>query len=187
MTEVDLKDAGFHKLGRNVKIHSRSSIYGTENISIGDNVRIDDFAVIIATGEIRIGSHVTISCFSFIGGTNGVVFEDFSSIGQGTKILTASDDYSGAMLTNPTVPREFTGGTAGKVVLKKHVIVGAGSVILPGCSIGTGSSVGALSLVNRCLDPWGVYVGIPVRKIKDRKKDLLVLEQQLKQKEGWPL
>ena len=179
LTEIDLKDAGFRSLGKNVKIHDRASLYGLENISIGNNVRIDDFAIIVATGKVEIGNHVHIANYVYLGGGEGIVLEDFSGIAAGSKIFTASDDYSGEMLTGITVPPEFTGGDKGTVVLRKHVIIGAGTVILPGCTVAEGSSVGAMSLVNRNLDPWGMYAGIPVKRIRDRKKDLLKLEQRL--------
>ena len=41
-----------------------------------------------------------------------------------------------------------------------------------------GTSVGAMSLVLKSTEPWGVYVGNPVKRLKDRKKDLLELEQE---------
>jgi galactoside O-acetyltransferase len=168
--------AGFRRLGRNVKVHARASIYGTENIALGDNVRIDDFAIIIATGPVEIGAHVSVPNFCFIGGRNGILLEDFVTLAPGVKIFTASDDYLGDKMTGPTLPAEFTGGTSGPVVLRRHSIVGAGSVILPGCTLGEGCSVGALSLVPRDLEPWGVYAGIPARRIKERRRDLLRLE-----------
>jgi acetyltransferase-like isoleucine patch superfamily enzyme len=180
LTEKDLKDVPFRKIGSNVKIHERASIYGVENISIGNNVRIDDFTLIVAVnGYIEIGSYVQICSHCFLGCNGGVVLDDFVVVSPGTRIFSACDDYSGKKLTGISVPREYTGGLLGKVMLKKHVIIGANSVILPCCSIGEGASIGALSLVNKDLDPWGMYAGVPVRRIKDRGKDLLVLEQKL--------
>jgi galactoside O-acetyltransferase len=106
--------------------------------------------------------------------------EDFSTLAPGVKLFSASDDYSGEKLTNPTVPIELTGGEKGKVILKKHVIIGANSIVLPGCVIGEGCSIGALSIVKTSLEPWGVYAGIPVRRIKARKRELLSLARQVK-------
>jgi galactoside O-acetyltransferase len=63
-------------------------------------------------------------------------------------------------------------------MLKRHVIIGAGTTILPGCVLGEGASVGAMSMVTKSLDPWGVYFGIPVRRLKARKKKLLDLERE---------
>jgi len=182
LTEIDLKSEGFRTLGNNVRIHSRASIYGIENISIGNNVRIDDFTIIIAAASMEIGNYVSIDNFCFLGGTIGIVLSDFVTLAPGVKIFTSSDDYSGEKLTGPIVPSQFTGGNNGKVSLGKHVIIGSGSIVLPSCTIGEGSSVGALSLVNKNLESWGVYSGIPARKRKNRKKDLLILENKLKGK-----
>jgi len=181
-TDIELKNAGFKKIGENVKIHNRASIYGVENISIGDNVRIDDFTVVIATGELEIGSYVQICNFCFLGAKYGITMEDFTTLAPGVKIFTASDDYSGEKLCNPTVPRGYSGGKHGKIILKKHAIIGAGSIILPSCVIENGVSVGALSLVNQNLRAWNIYAGIPVKQIKKRKKNILDLENQLLEK-----
>lgn len=183
LTEDDLKDVPFRKIGRNIRIHERASIYGTRNISLGDNVRIDDFTIIIAaTGLVELGSYVHIATHCYLGARHGITFEDFTGLSSGSKIFSSSDDYSGEKLISPLIPEDLTGGTAGKVVLHKHVIVGANTIILPGCSIGEGSAVGAMSLVNKSLDPWGVYFGIPAKRVKDRKRNLLELERQLLQR-----
>jgi Acetyltransferase (isoleucine patch superfamily) len=46
--------------------------------------------------------------------------------------------------------------------------------------IGEGSSVGAMGLVTKSLESWGIFVGSPVRKLKDRDKKILSLEKELK-------
>lgn len=180
-TEEELQGFGFKALGKNVKIKRNVGIFFTENLSIGDNVRIDDFVIIVAGKgvECRIGSYVHIASHCCIAGGSGFIMDDFSGFAPGVFLFTGSDDYSGCKLTNPTVPKKYIGGKAGKVVLKKHVIIGASTVILPCCTIGEGSSVGSMSLVTKDLEPWGVYCGVPVKRLKDRKKDLLMLEKEL--------
>jgi galactoside O-acetyltransferase len=172
-TEAELREAGFLAVGTNVRIHERASVYGVENIRLGNDIRIDDFCVIIATGPLNVGNYVHVPNFCWIGSAHGVDLHDFVSLAPGVKIFSSSDDYSGERLTGSVVPRELTGGTKGKVTVGRHVIVGAGSVILPGCRVGEGCAVGALSLVNKDLEPWGIYAGIPVRRLKDRRTDLL--------------
>ncbi len=178
-TEDEIKNAGFKKIGNNVKIHSRASLYVIENISIGDNVRIDDFTVIIGTGGVEIGSHIQICTHCFLGGTHGITLKDFCTLAPGVKIFSASDDYSGTKMTNPTLPSNFHGGASGKVTLEKHVIIGTNSIVLPDCTIGEGVAVGALSLVKTNLLQWNIYAGVPARPIKERKKDLLLLEKAI--------
>ena len=179
LTEAELRSEGFKSVGRNVAIASNCTIIGLSNISIGDDVRIDGYCTIIASdGMITLGSNIHIGSYSLLSGGDGIEIEDFGGLSQGVKIYSRSDDYSGRTLTNPTVPSEYTGGRHGRVTLGRHVIIGAGSVILPCLSIGTGSSVGSLSIVTESLDAWGMYAGCPAKRIKDRSKDLLNLEQK---------
>ena len=56
-----------------------------------------------------------------------------------------------------------------KVLLEKFVIIGANSVIFPGCVLKEGSAIGACSLVNRDTEPWGIYYGTPAKFKKKRK------------------
>ena len=152
--------------------------YGASRISLGSNVRIDDFCV-LSTGMsgISIGSHVHIGVCSSLIGAGRITLSDFCNVSSRVAIYSSNDDYSGATLTNPTVPSEYTGVTHADVFLGKHVIVGSGSVILPGVTLEEGVAVGALSLVrNRC--EAGIYAGNPARRIKARKRDLLELEQR---------
>lgn len=185
-TEVDLKDAGFKKLGKNIKIAKNCTIIGLENIEIADNVRIDGYCTIVAADEgyLRIGSYVHIGGYCLLIAGNGIVMHDFSGLSQGVRIYSRTDDYTGKYLTNPTVPKKYTGVSCGEVVLERHVIIGSGSIILPRITIGEGSSVGALSLVTKNLESWGVYFGSPVKRLKGRSKTLLRLEEELRQEIG---
>jgi galactoside O-acetyltransferase len=184
-TEKDLQNLGFKALGKNITIARNNTIVGIQNIEIGDNVRIDGYCAIIAAGNgwLKIGSYVHIGGWSYLSAGNGIELEDFSSISQGVRVYSRTDDYSGDSLTNPTIPEEFTGVTSGKVIVGKHVIIGSGTVILPKVHIHEGTSVGALSLVTKDLDPWGVYFGCPVRRLKERSKRLLELETKLMRKQ----
>ena len=180
--EDDLKNAGFKSLGKNVRIAKNCTIIGLDNIDIGSNVRIDGYCTIIAadTGWAKIESYVHIGGYCLLIAGDGIHLQDFSGLSQGVRIYSRTDDYSGNHLTNPTVPKEYTGVTQGPVTLERHVIIGSGSVILPDITIGEGSSVGALSLVTKHLDPWGVYFGCPAKKLKARSKRLLELEAKLR-------
>jgi len=188
-TKTDLEKAGFKALGKNVFIAKNCTIIGTGNISIGNNVRIDGYCTIISAGEgfVELGSYIHIGGYCLLIASDGIVMEDFSGLSQGVKIYSRTDDYSGEHLTNPTVPAKYTGITKGKVTLSRHVIIGSGSVILPNVTIGEGSSVGALSLVNKTLESWGVYFGSPAKRIKTRSNRLLELEKQLIRESAPPL
>ena len=175
----ELSDLGFKQVGRNARVHSGAHIYGLENIQLGENSRIDDFSLIVATGELVLGRNVSIHSHCFIGAKFGVKIGNFATIAPGVKVFSSSDDYSGEFMTGPTVPTEFVGGNEGEVVIGDHVIIGAGSVILPGVIISDGVSVGSLSLVKDNLAEWSVYAGAPCRRLKDRDQHLLKLARKL--------
>lgn len=171
---------GFASVGENVQISDRASFYGVSRIALGSNVRIDDFCVLSAgVGGISIGSYVHIAVYSSLIGAGKITLSDFCNISSRVSIYSSNDDYSGATLTNPTVPREYTGVTHADVYLGRHVIVGSGSVILPGVMLEDGVAVGALSLVYKNCAAFGIYAGNPARRIKERKRDLLRLEEKL--------
>lgn len=176
---------GFAAIGKHVLISDRASFYNCANIVLGSNVRIDDFCILSAgPGGIEIGNFVHVAAYSSLIGAGKICLADFSNISSRVSIYSSSDDYSGATMTNPMVAPEFTGVEHADVLIGRHAIIGAGSVVLPGVLIGEGAAIGALSLVKSACDPFGVYVGAPAKRIADRKRDLLDLEKKFLSKHG---
>lgn len=177
LKDTQLKEMGFKKLGKNVKISDKASLYNCDQLSIGDNSRIDDFCVI--SGKVTLGRNVHIAIFSNVaGGESGVTMEDFSGLAYGCQVFTQSDDYSGKTLTNPTVPSAYKTETKSPINIGRHVIIGTNSIVLPGIDLAEGCSVGAMSMVTKSTEPWGIYFGIPAKRIKNRNRDLLDLEAE---------
>ncbi len=176
LSEDQLREMSFGKLGRNVRISTKASIYGADQMEIGDNTRIDDFCVV--SGKVSFGRnvHVAVHC-TIAGGTVGIAFDDFSGLAYGCRVFSQSDDYTGRTLTNPTVPAEYKQERKAAIHIGRHCIVGANSLIFPGVTMAEGCSLGAMSMLTKSTEPWSVYFGIPAKKIKDRKKDLLALEK----------
>jgi len=172
----ELKTIGLKSFGSKVLISRFARIYNPGMVSIGSNVRIDDFCMI--SSNVTIGNYVHIAPYCLLIGTLGIEMEDFSGLSSRVSIYSATDDYSGAYLTNPTVPEKYTNVIGGKVTLKRHVIIGSSSIILPSVTLGEGCAVGAGSLVRNSFDDWSIIVGTPGKKIKERSKELLKLEQQ---------
>ncbi len=172
-TEDELSDIGLKSYGNNVLISKKASIYSAHNILIGSNVRIDDFCIL--SGNINLGSCIHISAYSAIYGSHGVIMEDYSGLSPNSLIFSAMDDFSGNYLINPMVDKKLTNVKGGLVILERFVQIGAGSIVFPDLKIHIGSVIGALSLVNKSLDEWGIYAGIPVKRIKSRSKELIKL------------
>ena len=176
--ERDLKEFGVKKIGKNVYIERSCRVLGFNNIEIGSDVRIDSFCnLIVHKGYLKISNNVHIGSFCHLVATGGITLMDYSGLSQSVKIYSASDDFSGKYMTNPTVNKKYTNVKIQPVKLMKHTIIGSNSVILPGCTIKEGTAVGALTLVNKHLDEWTMYQGSPARKIGKRSKDLLIKEK----------
>ncbi|ATV25481.1 acyltransferase [Prevotella intermedia] len=172
-SEEELKELGLKSYGYNVKISRYAHLYNAENISIGNNVRIDDFCIL--SGKIKIGSNIHISAFSALYGAGGITLEDFTGISSHSTIYSAIDDFSGEFLIGPIHNKSVTNVSYGNVILKKYSQVGAHSVIFPGITIGEGSATGTMTLVNKDIPEWSIYIGQPARFLKERSKGLLKL------------
>lgn len=55
----------------------------------------------------------------------------------------------------------------GNIIIEDDVWIGANVTILPGIVIGKCSIIGAGSVVTKNVDPYGVYAGVPAKKVKD--------------------
>ena len=171
---------GLASVGTEVRIDAAARFYGADRIAIGSHTRIDAFCVLSAgEGGIRIGDHVHVAALGFIAGAGPIELEDFANISGRVSIYSSNDDYSGATLTGPTVPDELRDVQVAPVHVGRHVIVGAGSVLLPGVTIGEGAAVGALSIVKRDVEPFTIVAGPDARVIGERKRDLLELESRV--------
>lgn len=178
LTKEELDEIGFSHVGENVLVSSKASIYAPEKIWLGDNVRIDDFCIL--SGRIQIGNYIHIAAYSALyGGSEGIVIDDFANISSRVCIYALTDDYSGETMTNPMVPDWCKNVHKGKVRIGRHVIIGTGSSVMPDCDLAEGCAFGAYSFINRSCAPWGIYVGIPCKRIKERSKELLKYEGEL--------
>jgi galactoside O-acetyltransferase len=165
-------------VGENVSVNRSAVFYHPKCIHLGSNVRIDCFSLLSAASPgIVIGDHVHISAYAGLFGSSGrIEVESFCALSSRVTVFTSNDDYVDGFLSNPTVPLEYRKVTCGDVVFKKHALIGSGSVILPGVTVETGASVGALSLVSRDVPEFAVVAGIPGRVIGRRNRRLLELE-----------
>ena len=168
----------FASRGENVTIYPLAKIISPETIRLGSNIIIDDFVFIGRHPSMSIGSYVHLGGHTLIAGGGDFKMGDFSSTSGGVLIYTGTEDGSGACLTNPTVPEPFRKPLRSFVHVGRHVLLGAGVVVLPGVTIGDGAIIGACTLVTKDLDPWTVYVGQPARPIKTRPKDAILAQER---------
>ena len=176
LSQQELESLGFKKLGKNVRVSSNASIYNASEMELGDHSRIDDYCVL--SGKVSLGRNVHIAVFCNVaGGSEGVFLDDFSGLAYRCSVISQTDDYTGLSMTNPTVPAEFKKETKRAVYIGRHSIIGASSLIMPGVRVAEGTAVGAMSMVTKSTEPWSVYFGVPAKRLKARKKELLSLEK----------
>ena len=177
-TDLEYK---FKKIGRNVTIGRNVYFRYPDLVELGDNVVIDDhcyFTTALVMGDF---SHIGPHC-SVIGGRRTKFhMHPFSGLSAGSRVVCGTDDYTQDGLLD-TVPVEFRVPVKiSTIEIRKHAIVGTACVLHPGVVVGEGAVVGSMTLVTKNLDPWWIYLGIPARKYKQRRKTkTLAMENELK-------
>jgi len=167
----ELVAIGFKQIGDNVLISRFARFYTPENVIIGNNVRIDDFCIL--SGNITIEDFVHISAFCALYGKGGITLKNYSGMSPRSTIFSQTDDFSGDFLIGPMVEKQKTNVLSGPVILNEYVQLGANTIVLPNIEIGKGSVTGAFTFVNKSLEQWGVYTGIPAKKLKTRNNTIL--------------
>ena len=108
------------------------------NLTIGDNTMVGDSVVLYCLGKVKIGANCSLS--------------------QYAHLCAGTHDYTKPDMPLMTLP----------ITLGDEVWIAADAFVGPGVEVGDGVVVGARSSVHRDLEPWFVYAGNPVQKIKPR-------------------
>lgn len=134
------------------------------SICIGEGTFIDK-GVILRTygGSISIGNMCSINPYCVLYGHGGLVIENGVRIATQTIFIPANHNYS-----DPDIPIYKQGETMNGIRIEEDVWIGCGVRILDGVTIGRGSVIAAGTLVSKTLPPFGVYAGVPVKKISGR-------------------
>lgn len=171
-----MTEAAFKARGEDVFVAPQALIKRPELVSIGSHVSIDAFAVITTQADIGSYVHIAYHCAVIGGAKSRLVMEDHTNLATGTRVVCGSDDFTGTGLIKavPAVPDEMTKVNCTTVTIKRFAAIGTNVVIHQGVTIGEGAVVGSCSLVTHDLEPWGIYTGIPARKVGERKRDAIL-------------
>jgi acetyltransferase-like isoleucine patch superfamily enzyme len=180
LSQSDVEKLGFRSVGWPVFLSDKASVHGAERISIGSYVRIDDFSVLSAGhGGIEIGSFIHVATGASLIGAELIHLGDFCNLSGRVSIYSSNDDYSGWTMTNPMVPEHLKNVDSRPVRIGRHVIIGAGTVVLPGVTISNGAAIGALSLVNKDVPDLEIHGGVPARYLGARSSSIFELEKKI--------
>ena len=161
-------------MGRNCQIHETVQFFNPSQVFLGRNVRIDCFCLLSAGPEgLYIGDHVHVAagCYLF-GGGGKILLEDFSGLAPRVSLFTASDDFTEGYLLGPCLPDSYRKVTRGNVTLRVNAGAGAGSVVLPGVTIGVNARIGALTVIGKDVPDHELLTGNPPRRVAHRSATL---------------
>lgn len=143
-------------------------------VSIGSHVAID--TGFYCTVEACMGDYIHIGPYvSVIGGEKALLkLGHFNTIGAGSRILCASDEFHGAGLVGMS-PAEYRDKIIyAPVIFEMFASIGTNVVVHPGVTLAEGSVIGSCSLVTKSTEPWTIYQGIPARPVRQRSRDKMI-------------
>lgn len=169
LSSEEIKALGLKRVGHSIRISRHALFFAPNKIAIGDYSRIDAFCIISGGGDgVTIGRNVHISAYVSILGRREVIIGDFATISVRCSIFSSNDDYTGATMTNPTIPEQFRDSFDAPVLIGAHVILGTAVTVLPGVQIGESAGIGAGSLIKSDVPASAIMAGIPARLIRMR-------------------
>lgn len=136
-------------------------MFGAKNILYpGCVIRMDE-------GQINTGDHVSFGpgCQIYEPRGGGLTIGNNCMIGGGTIISCVNHGYARCdipMRNQPVSPLP--------IVIEDDVWIGMGVKLLPGIRIGTGSIIGAGSVVTTDIPPFSIAMGIPCKVTKQRAR-----------------
>lgn len=153
-----------------VQLNEFCKICKPEMVEIAEHTRICDFVFIWGGNGVTIGKHTDVQPQVVVWGGGALDIGDYVSVGVGTVFLTAVYSHKEGLRMVDGQPKGTTNALYDKIVVHDDVYIGARCTILPKVTIGEGAIIGANSLVNKDVEPWGIYVGSPARKINERPR-----------------
>lgn len=162
-------------VGKDVFISSKVEIRRPHLVSLGNCIAID--TGFYCTTEALLNSYIHIGPYvTCIGGAHGLLqMGNFTNIGAGSRLICVSEEHLGEGLIGPTIPDRFKDKyIGGPIVFQDFSGVGTHVVVMPGVIFGEGAIVAPCSFVNKNLEPWTIYAGVPARPVRRRPKEKMI-------------
>jgi len=142
------------KIGDNTRVWHQVQI--REGANIGENCILGKGVYV--DFDVSIGSNVKIQngCFVF----HGATLEDGVFLGPG--VILTNDKNPRAINTDGSLKKDDD-WNVGRTTIKKGASLGAGSIILPGVTVGEFAMAGSGAVVTKDVPPHAIVVGSPAR------------------------
>ena len=151
----------------NLMLSERCILYRTQNIEIGSNCRIDDHCIL--TGNIKIGDNCHIAANTIISGgrRSSVIIENNVTIAYGSIVIRSNDYLELILRMHAIEAKEIE--LESDTYVEDHCILGLRSSVLL-CASSKRNCNCYHSLLTKSTEEWGIYVGSPARKVKERSQ-----------------
>jgi len=161
-------DARLHgySIGRKTKLMFGAVIrrQGGGSISIGQRCFIHRGAMLLTQGgNITVGNNCSIHPYAMLYGQGGLTIGNDVRIATHVIIIPANHGFD-----NRERPIRMQPETSKGITIGDDVWLGAGAKVLDGVTVATGCVIGAGAVVTKSTEPYGIYAGVPARKIGER-------------------
>ncbi|PEO66118.1 transferase [Bacillus toyonensis] len=174
---LNLKSGKKIIVGKSFTVKNQVTIDGLskKGVKLGDNVTICNNVIIECTGVIRdLGEGLKIGDRSSIGDFSFIAARGYIDIGNDVLIAPRVSFHSeNHVFEKNDIPIRIQGESRKGIKVEDNCWIGAGSIILDGVTIGTGSIVAAGSVITKDVEPYTIVAGVPAKKIKSRIKENL--------------
>lgn len=122
---------------------------------IGTKTLIDREWLVNTPEKLRIGSHCQINKNCMLDSRGGLTIGNNVSISYNVTLCSAGHDFLSPSFDYISAP----------IVISDNVWIGLNVTVLKGVSIGEGAVIASGAVVTKDCEPWGVYAGVPAKKI----------------------
>jgi acetyltransferase-like isoleucine patch superfamily enzyme len=146
-------------------ISTQAKVQLVGEITFGKGTVVKPFAVIQTnTGKVTIGRKCAISSFNHISAADkDILIGDHVRLGSNVVIVAATRNFG-----DRDVLIVDQGYSNKGIRIGDDVLIGAGAIVLDGCTIGEGAVVGAGSVVTRDIPSYSIVAGVPAVVIGKR-------------------
>jgi acetyltransferase-like isoleucine patch superfamily enzyme len=147
------------------RIASTARLDDRKLISLGSDTFIDHYCILRPDhGQITLGNNSYLGPFSVILGSGGVSIGNDVMVGPHTVFASGNHDFT--RVDRPMW--QFAMQSDGPIVIENDVWIGAHCLICDNVTIATGSVIGGGAVVTKSTEPFGIYAGVPAKKIGSR-------------------
>jgi acetyltransferase-like isoleucine patch superfamily enzyme len=157
------------EVGDDVHFYPNCYVQGVGKVTVADHVEFFP-GTYISTGDaksfIDIGHHTHFAPYCVLYGWGGLTIGPYCNIAAHCVFATIGHDP----VMRGDKPMAIPPYVAGPITLEEDIWLGANVTITSNVTIARGCIIGANAIVNRSTEPYGLYCGVPARRVRDRKK-----------------